>query len=89
MGIYVMEFFSGRTRYTSMGFTHNVGNGVFGGVTPLLTEFLKTHLLIHATLMPFVGLAYPLTLLLLALVLNPFLKSPYDQGLAKKGEQLR
>ncbi len=85
MGIYVMEFFSGRTRYTSMGFTHNVGNGVLGGVTPLLTEFLKTHLLVHATLMPFVGLAYPLTLLLLALVLNPFLRSPYDQKLTIKG----
>jgi MFS family permease len=32
MGVYVMEFFSGRTRYTSMGFTHNIGNGVVSGL---------------------------------------------------------
>jgi MFS family permease len=84
MGIYVMEFFQGRTRYTGMGFTHNFGNGVLGGITPLVTEYLKTHWVVQASLAPFIGLAYPLTLLLLALFLNPFLKSPYDAALAEK-----
>jgi len=41
MGAFVMEYFSGRTRYTSMGFTHNIGNGLIGGATPLVTEFLR------------------------------------------------
>ncbi len=83
MGIYVMEFFQGRTRYTGMGFTHNFGNGVLGGITPLVTEYLKTHWMVQASLAPFVGLAYPLALLVLALLLNPGLKSPYDEALEK------
>jgi MFS family permease len=74
MGVYVMEFFEGRTRYTSMGFTHNIGNGVIGGATPLVTEFLKTNLMVGATFAPFIGLIYPLGLVALALIINPFLK---------------
>ncbi|HLP93550.1 MAG TPA: MFS transporter [Saprospiraceae bacterium] len=81
MGIYVMEFFQGRTRYTGMGFTHNFGNGVLGGITPLVTEYLKTHWMVKASLAPFIGLAYPLALLAIALLLNPALKSPYDESL--------
>jgi MFS family permease len=76
MGIYIMSFFPGRTRYTSMGFTHNLGNGVLGGVTPLVTEFLKVNLMLGAALSPFVGLLYPMTLLGLALVMHPFLPKP-------------
>lgn len=75
MGIYVMEFFSGRTRYTSMGFTHNLGNGVLGGATPLITEFLKANVLVGAAISPYIGLLYPMTLIAFALVLNPFLKN--------------
>ncbi len=74
MGIYVMEFFSGRTRYTSMGFTHNIGNGVLGGATPLITEFMKANLVLGASFAPFIGLLYPLTLVVIALVMLPFMK---------------
>jgi MFS family permease len=74
MGAYVMEFFKGRTRYTSMGFTHNIGNGLLGGATPLITEFLKANLIVSAAFAPFIGLLYPLSLLAIALVVNPFLK---------------
>ena len=73
MGIYVMEFFSGRTRYTSMGFTHNIGNGVLGGATPLITEFLKANLVVGAAFAPFIGLLYPMSLVAIALVMNPLL----------------
>lgn len=76
MGVYVMEFFSGRTRYTSMGFTHNIGNGVLGGATPLITEFLKANLVLTTALAPFVGLLYPMTLVAIALVVHPFLQQP-------------
>jgi MFS family permease len=74
MGVYVMEFFSGRTRYTSMGFTHNISNGLIGGTTPIVTEFLKAHLLIGAGFAPYVGLLYPMALIGIALVVSPFLK---------------
>jgi MFS family permease len=74
MGAYVMEFFKGRTRYTSMGFTHNIGNGLLGGATPLITEFLKANLIVSAAFAPFIGLLYPLSLLAIALFVNPLLK---------------
>ena len=74
MGVYVMEFFSGRTRYTSMGFTHNVGNGLVGGLTPIVTEFLKANLIVGAAFAPYVGLLYPMALIVIALIINPFLK---------------
>jgi hypothetical protein len=56
-----------------MGFTHNIGNGLIGGATPLVTEFLKTTLTVSAALAPFVGLLYPLALIVVALVVNPFI----------------
>jgi MFS family permease len=73
MGAFIMEYFHGRTRYTAMGFTHNIGNGLIGGATPLITEFLKTTLVVSAAFAPFVGLLYPLTLIVLALIVNPLL----------------
>jgi MFS family permease len=74
MGVYVMEFFEGRTRYTSMGFTHNIGNGVVGGLTPIVTEFLKTNLIVGVAFAPYVGLLYPMALIIVALIIHPFLK---------------
>jgi MFS family permease len=78
MGIFVMEYFESKVRYTSMGFTHNIGNGLIGGATPLVTEFLKTNILVGAALTPFVGLIYPIGLVLLAFIINPFLKESKD-----------
>jgi MFS family permease len=83
MGVYVSEFFGGRTRYTSMGFTHNIGNGLLGGATPIVTEFLKTSLIIGTAFAPFVGLLYPLSLIAIALVVNPFLKETAFKNLGK------
>jgi MFS family permease len=74
MGVFMTEFFEGRTRYTSMGFAHNIGNGVIGGGTPLVTEFLKANLVVGALFAPYIGLLYPLGLVVLALIINPFLK---------------
>ena len=74
IGVYVMEFFPSRTRYTSMGFTHNIGNGMFGGSTPLVTEALKTYMVVGGAFAPYVGLLYPMLLIGIALVVNPYLK---------------
>lgn len=73
MGAFVMEYFHGRTRYTAMGFTHNIGNGLIGGATPLVTEFLRATLTVSTAFAPFVGLLYPLGLIGLGLIINPLL----------------
>jgi len=78
MGIFVMEYFESKVRYTSMGFTHNIGNGLIGGATPLVTEFLKANIIVGAALSPFVGLLYPIGLVALAFLINPFLKESKD-----------
>lgn len=78
IGIFVMEYFESKVRYTSMGFTHNIGNGLIGGATPLVTEFLKANIMVGAALSPFVGLIYPIGLVVLAFIINPFLKESKD-----------
>lgn len=78
MGIFVMEYFESKVRYTSMGFTHNIGNGLIGGATPLVTEFLKANIMVGAAMSPFVGLIYPIGLVALAFIINPFLKESKD-----------
>jgi MFS family permease len=78
MGIFVMEYFESKVRYTSMGFTHNIGNGLIGGATPLVTEFLKANIIVGIAMSPFVGLIYPIGLVALAFIINPFLKESKD-----------
>jgi MFS family permease len=78
MGIFVMEYFESKVRYTSMGFTYNIGNGLIGGATPLITEFIKANVILGAALTPFVGLMYPMGLVALAFIINPFLKDNSD-----------
>jgi len=80
MGIFVMEYFESKVRYTSMGFTHNIGNGLIGGATPLITEFIKANVIVGAALSPFVGLMYPIGLVALAFVINPLLKDNSDSN---------
>jgi MFS family permease len=78
MGVFVMEYFESKVRYTSMGFTYNIGNGLIGGATPLITEFIKANVILGAALTPFVGLMYPMGLVALAFIINPFLKDNSD-----------
>jgi len=82
MGAFVMEYFSGRTRYTSMGFTQNIGNGFIGGATPLITEFLRGSLTVGVAFAPFIGLLYPLTLIVIGLIVSPFIEDPRSESLA-------
>src|SRR3546814_200314 len=58
MGAFLMELFPTRIRYTSMGFTYNMGNGAIGGSTPVITEMIRSTILIGAVLTPYVGLIY-------------------------------
>ena len=79
IGVWVMEFFEGRTRYTSMGFTHNISNGVIGGTTPFIPEFLKVNMVVGASLSPYIGLIYPMGIILIALIVNPFITEPENE----------
>lgn len=70
MGAFLMEMFPTQIRYTSMGFVYNVGNGAIGGSTPVITELIKSSVVIGFALSPFVGLAYPLALILIGIIVN-------------------
>lgn len=70
MGAFLMEMFPTRIRYTSMGFVYNVGNGAIGGSTPVITELIKATVVIGFALSPFVGLVYPLALILIGIIVN-------------------
>jgi MFS family permease len=72
MGAFLMEMFPTKIRYTSMGFVYNVGNGAIGGSTPVITELIKSSVVIGFAFSPFIGLAYPLTLILIGIIVNIF-----------------
>jgi len=70
MGAFMLELFPTRIRYTSMGFSYNIGNGVFGGSTAFITQFLSKTLVVGLAFAPFIGLIYPLSLIAIAIVIN-------------------
>lgn len=72
LGAFILELFPTRIRFTSMGFTYNIGNGVLGGSTTFITEFLKSLAVGSALISPFTGLMYPLSLIVIAIVVNIF-----------------
>lgn len=72
MGAFLMELFPTQIRYTSMGFTYNVGNGAIGGSTPVITELIKSSVVIGFALSPYIGLVYPLALIFIGIIVNIF-----------------
>lgn len=72
MGAFLMELFPTRIRYTSMAFTYNVGNGAIGGSTPVITELIKSSVVIGFALSPYIGLMYPLALVVTGIFCNIF-----------------
>jgi len=73
LGAFILELFPTQIRFTSMGFTYNIGNGVLGGSTAFVTELLRSIILAGAAMSPFVGLVYPLSLIIIAIIVNAFL----------------
>lgn len=72
MGAFLMELFPTRIRYTSMGFTYNMGNGAIGGSTPVITELIKSTVVVGFALSPYIGLTYPLALIVIGIIVNIF-----------------
>ena len=54
---FLVELFPARIRYSSMSLPYHVGNGVFGGGVPFIATWLAT---MFAGI-PLIGLAYPMT----------------------------
>jgi len=85
MGAFMLELFPTNIRYTSMGFSYNIGNGVFGGSTAFVTEFLKRNLIVGIVLAPYIGLLYPLSLIIIAICVNAaFVPETYKQSLEEE-----
>ncbi|SFM64704.1 Major Facilitator Superfamily protein [Algoriella xinjiangensis] len=72
LGAFMLEIFPTKIRYTSMGFAQNMGNGFIGGATTFITELIKMTLIVSAAMSPYVGLAYPLILIFIAILVNYF-----------------
>ncbi len=62
---FLVEFFPARIRYTSMSLPYHLGNGEFGGFTPLIAASI-----VAATGNIFAGLAYPIVIALMTFVIG-------------------
>jgi MFS family permease len=63
---FLIELFPARIRYSSMSLPYHVGNGVFGGGVP----FIATYLAGAFTGIPLIGLAYPITVAAIGVVVS-------------------
>lgn len=59
---FLVELFPTRIRYTSMSLPYHIGNGIFGGLTPLIATWLYelTRTRVNPEGDPFAGLYYPI-----------------------------
>ncbi len=65
---FLVELFPTRIRYTSMSLPYHIGNGVFGGLTPYVAS-----LLVERTGNAYAGLAYPIAIALVTVVVGALL----------------
>ena len=63
---FLIELFPARIRYSSMSLPYHVGNGVFGGGVP----FIATLLAGMFTGIPLIGLAYPMSIAALGVIVS-------------------
>ncbi len=62
---FLVELFPTKIRYTSMSLPYHVGNGVFGGMVPLIGTALVSYTGNH-----YAGLAYPIAIALMTVVIG-------------------
>jgi hypothetical protein len=63
---FLVEMFPTKIRYTSMSLPYHIGNGVFGGLTPFIATLLTT----IYTNDKLAGLAYPIIIATVCLVIG-------------------
>jgi len=62
---FLVELFPAKIRYTSMSIPYHIGNGEFGGFTPLIASGI-----VAATGNIYAGLAYPIGIALVTVVVG-------------------
>lgn len=62
---FLVELFPAKIRYTSMSLPYHLGNGEFGGFTPLIASSI-----VAATGSMYAGLAYPIAIALMTFVVG-------------------
>jgi hypothetical protein len=62
---FLVELFPPEIRYTSLSLPYHIGNGVFGGLTPLIAE-----LLVIKFKNPLAGLWYPIIVVCVTLIVG-------------------
>lgn len=70
---FLVEIFPTHIRYTSMSLPYHVGNGIFGGLTPLIATYLVEKAKTEPALVdyaPYAGLVYPITIALATTVIG-------------------
>mgnify|MGYP001595164767 FL=1 len=65
---FLVEMFPTRIRYTSMSLPYHIGNGIFGGLTPYIASSL-----VETTGNIYAGLAYPITIAGMTVLIGFFL----------------
>lgn len=75
---FLVELFPTKIRYTSMSLPYHIGNGVFGGLTPLIAESL-----VVKTNNMFAGLYYPICVALITVVIGTFFIKKNNQELTE------
>jgi MFS family permease len=65
---FLVESFPAKIRYTSLSLPYHIGNGVFGGLVPLVCVWIPA-----ATGNPFDGLYYPIGIAALTFVVGSFM----------------
>jgi len=69
---FLVELFPTRIRYTSMSLPYHIGNGIFGGLTPLIATWLYelTRTESNPEGDPFAGLYYPIVVAAICFVVG-------------------
>jgi MFS family permease len=62
---FLVELFPGKIRYTSLSLPYHLGNGVFGGLTPLIGTAI-----VQSTGNIYAGLFYPMTIASITFVIG-------------------
>jgi MFS family permease len=74
---FLVELFPTKIRYTSMSFPYHIGNGIFGGLLPLISTAI-----VSSTQDMFAGLRYPIVVIVVtAIIMALFVRETKDRSL--------
>lgn len=77
---FLVELFPTRIRYTSMSLPYHIGNGIFGGLTPLIASSLYVSKSLNPDGEPIIGLWYPIGVAAISFVIGMLFLSNKKRG---------